>query len=87
MGEPAGSIVRRVLREGLGLATAGVAIGVFVAYLAARGMGALLAGVQPGDPVTIAGAAFLCFATAIVGCVRPAIRAARVDPIAALRGE
>ena len=77
----------RVIREGLVLATAGVAVGVFAAYLAARAMGALLAGVQPGDPLTLAGAAVLCFVTAVVGCLRPALRAASVDPITALRGD
>jgi len=87
LGEQARSIVGRVMREGLVLATAGVAIGVLVAYLAARAMGALLAGVQPGDPLTLAGAAVLCFVTAVVGCVRPALRAASVDPITALRGD
>jgi predicted lysophospholipase L1 biosynthesis ABC-type transport system permease subunit len=87
LGEQGTSIVGRVLREGLALAVGGVTIGVFVAYLAARAMGALLAGVQPGDPLTIAAAAVLCFMTAVVGCVRPAIRAASVDPITVLRGE
>ena len=87
LGEQVGSIMGRVLREGLILALAGVGVGVLVAYLAARTMGALLAGVNPGDPLTIAGAAVLCFVVAVGGCVRPAIRAARVDPIAVLRGD
>jgi predicted permease len=87
LGEQVGSIVGRVLREGLVLATVGVAIGVFVAYLAARAMGALLAGVQPGDPLTITGAAALCFVMAVAGCIRPAVRAASVDPITVLRGD
>ena len=87
LGEQASSILRRVLGEGLWLAAAGVTIGMFVAYLSARAMGALLAGVEPGDPVTVAAATGLCFITAIVGCVRPALRAARVDPITVLRGD
>jgi putative ABC transport system permease protein len=87
LGEQVGSIMGRVLREGMALAIAGVAIGGFVAYLAARTMGALLAGVEPGDPITIAGAALLCFAVAVAGCVRPAMRAARVDPVQVLRGD
>jgi predicted permease len=87
LGEQAGSIVRRVLREGMALALAGVAAGVVLAYVAARAMGTLLAGIRPGDPATVAAAATLCLATAIVGCLRPAIHAARVDPIAALRAE
>jgi putative ABC transport system permease protein len=87
LGEQAGSIVRRVMREGLLLAAAGVAVGVFVAYLAARAMGALLAGVKPDDPLTVSLAAAVCFVTAVVGCLRPAARAARVDPIVVLRGD
>jgi predicted permease len=87
LGEQASSTVRRVLREGLVLAGAGVGIGAGLAYLSARAMSALLAGIQPADPATFAAALALCFLTAIVGCVRPAIRAARIDPIASLRGE
>jgi putative ABC transport system permease protein len=87
LGEQAGSVVRRVVREGMLLAAAGVGAGVLIAYQAARGMAALLAGVRPEDPVTIGIAAALCFATAVAGCLRPAMRAARVDPVNALRGE
>jgi putative ABC transport system permease protein len=87
LGEQSGSIVRRVVREGMTLAAAGVAAGVAVAYVAARAMDALLAGVRPGDPLTFGAAATLCFVVAIAGCLRPAVRAGRVDPIAALRGE
>ena len=87
LGEQIGSIVGRVVREGLLLAAVGVAVGVLLAYLGARMMGALLAGVEPGDPATIGGAAVLCFVVAVVGCVRPAIRAASVDPITVLRGD
>jgi predicted lysophospholipase L1 biosynthesis ABC-type transport system permease subunit len=87
LGEQASSIIRRVLREGLALSVTGVGIGVVLAYLLARGMGALLAGIRPEDPAAMASAAALCLVTALVGGIRPAIRAARVDPIAALREE
>jgi predicted permease len=87
LGAQAGGIVGLVLREGLALAAVGIAIGVPVAYAAARGMGALLSGVRPEDPLTIAAAAGLCLTTAVVGCLRPALRAARVDPMTALRAE
>lgn len=80
-------IIGLVLREGLVLALLGIAIGLSVAYAAARGMGALLFGVRPEDPLTIAIAAALCLATAVAGCLRPAIQAASVDPLAALRAE
>ena len=87
LGAPVGGIVGLVVREGVGLALAGVAVGVLVAYAAARTMGALLAGVPPEDPVTVGTAAALCLATALVGCLRPALRAARIDPATALRAE
>lgn len=87
LGAQAGDIIGLVLREGLALALIGIVIGVAVAYAAARGMGALLSGVRPEDPLTIAIATALCLATAVAGCLRPAMRAARVDPLSALRTE
>jgi putative ABC transport system permease protein len=87
LGAQAGEIIGLVLREGLALSLIGIVIGVAVASAAARGMSALLFGVHPGDPLTMAAAAALCLATALVGCLRPALRAARVDPLSALRAE
>lgn len=87
LGAQGGQIIGLVLREGLVLALIGIAIGIAVAYAAARGMGALLFGVRPEDPLTIALATALCLATAMVGCLRPALHAARVDPLSALREE
>jgi predicted permease len=87
LGAQTGEIIGLVLREGLALALTGAAIGVAVAYPAARAMGALLFGVRPEDPLTIAGAAALCLVTAVAGCLRPAMQAARVDPLSALRTE
>jgi putative ABC transport system permease protein len=87
LGAQAGAIIKLVLREGLVLALIGIAIGVAVAYAAAKGMSALLSGVHPEDPLTITFASALCLATAMAGCLRPALRAARVDPLAALRAE
>jgi predicted permease len=87
LGAQAGAIIGLVLREGLALALIGIVIGTAVAYAAARGMAALLVGVRPEDPLTLAAAAVLCLAAAVVGCLRPALRAARVDPLSALRAE
>ena len=87
LGEESGSLVRRVLREGVLLSLVGLLLGIAAAWAAARGMGALLAGVGPADPVTLLAAAVLCLATAVLGGLRPAIRAARVDPVIALREE
>jgi putative ABC transport system permease protein len=87
LGAQARSVIGGVLGEGLLLAVTGIAVGVALAYPAARAMGALLAGVEPADPPTVGAVAALCLVTAVVGCVRPAVRAARVDPLAALRTE
>jgi predicted lysophospholipase L1 biosynthesis ABC-type transport system permease subunit len=85
LGEQTASVLGRVFREGLALTLAGIAIGVWLAYLAAQAMRALLADVGPGDPATILLAASLCLATAVIGCLRPALWASRVDPLSALR--
>ena len=85
LGAQAGEIIAMVLREGLTLALVGTAIGVAVAIAVGRTMRALLFGIAPTDSRTIAAAVALCFVTAVIGCLRPAIRAARVDPIIALR--
>ena len=80
-------IVRLVLGEGLVLASLGLVAGLVFAYPAARAMGALLAGVTPADPLTLAAVAVLCLATAIAGCLRPALSASRVEPTMALRAD
>jgi putative ABC transport system permease protein len=80
-------MVAMVLREGMTLAVVGTAIGVAVAIAIGRGMTALLFGIPPTDARTIAASVALCFITAVAGCLRPAIRAARVDPVIALREE
>jgi predicted permease len=81
------SILRMILREGVLLSLGGLLPGIALAYWAARGMQALLAGVTPADPATFAIATTVCVVTAIVGCVRPALRASSVDPATALRAE
>jgi predicted permease len=80
-------IARMIVSEAMRMAVLGVVPGILAAYAAARAMSALLFGVRPEDPLTISAAALLCLATAVLGCVRPAIRAARVDPMSALRAE
>ena len=80
-------IAGMIVSEGARMALFGVLAGVVVAYFAARAMSALLFGVQPDDPLTIGAAAGLCFVVTAVGCLRPAIRAARIAPMAALRAD
>jgi len=87
LGAEAGGIVGLVMREGLVLAAVGTASGILLGYAAARGMGALLVGVRPEDPLTLTAAGMLCLVTAAAGSLLPALRAARIDPMTALRGE
>jgi putative ABC transport system permease protein len=64
---------------------AGAAVGLILAAALARTLSAFLFGVQPLDPVSFIGAAMLLVVTASVAVVAPAIRAARVDPVRAIR--
>jgi predicted permease len=87
LGAEPGLVARMIVSEGIRMALIGVVPGVLIAYGAARAMGALLFGVRPDDPLTITVAAVACFVTAATACVRPALRAARIDPICALRAD
>jgi putative ABC transport system permease protein len=75
------------LRQGIVLGIAGVAVAMPLAYVAARAMSSLLFGVQPGDPPVYVLAAALAIAMTIAGSLRPAFRAARVDPAITIRTE
>ena len=76
-----------IVSEGIRMALIGVIPGVLLAYWAARAMSNQLFGVPPGDPLTIGIAATACFIVAATACIRPALRATRIDPIAALRAD
>ena len=80
-------IARMVLREGLGLALIGIAIGLLGAFAATRLMVALLFDVSPTDPVTFVGVPALLGLIALFACWMPARRAAAVPPLEAIRNE
>ncbi len=80
-------ILRLIVGEGLRVAVAGVVIGLAAAFALSRVMRSLLYGVQPWDPLSFALAASLLLAVAFLACWVPARRAARLDPIEALRDE
>jgi predicted permease len=80
-------ILRSVLRQGLAIAAMGVVIGLVGAVLLTRVMESLLFGVAPTDPLTFLATALLLTGVALLACYIPARRAARVDPIEALRHE
>ncbi|MGH9385306.1 MAG: ABC transporter permease, partial [Vicinamibacterales bacterium] len=87
LGAARGAILRMFLRQGLVLGMAGVAIAVPLAYLAARGIASLLFGVEPGDPVIYASAAVVAITMTLAGSLRPAVRAAVIDPAITTRTE
>jgi putative ABC transport system permease protein len=76
-----------VMRQGVRLALAGIVPGVLFAYLAARSLRALLAGVSPADPLTFAAVVGLVLVMTLVGSLLPAWRALRVNPLMALRSD
>jgi putative ABC transport system permease protein len=84
--EPA-AVARMVMSEGMRLALLGVVPGVLGAYAAARGMSALLFGVEPSDPATIASVVIVVLLMALAGSLLPALRAVRVNPMQVLRAE
>jgi predicted permease len=80
-------VVRQVVRDGLTVTLTGLAVGFVAALATVRVVKTLLFGVTPQDPLTLAGAAAALLAIAILACAVPASRAARVDPLIALRTE
>jgi putative ABC transport system permease protein len=87
LGAARSEILGLVLRRGLVLAGIGAAVGVAVALATTRLLSGLTAGVQPGDPLTFVVVTAVLLATAMVASYLPARRAARVDPMTALRTE
>lgn len=80
-------ILALVVRQGMRLVIAGAAIGVVGAWAVTRLMQSLLYGVAPADPLTFIVVTALLSGTALLACYIPALRAARIDPMAALRYE
>jgi len=87
LGAQSGQVLRLVLREGMGLALAGLFIGIFTTLATAGLLSNLLFGVKPTDPASFTGVALLLGGIALLACYIPARRAARVDPLVALRYE
>ncbi|KAA6463062.1 ABC transporter permease [Acidobacteria bacterium AB60] len=80
-------LMRLVVRHGILLSIAGIALGVGGAFAITRFMAKMLYNIRPNDPGTFAAVAALLLAVALAACILPALRAIRVDPLAALRSE
>jgi len=87
LGAQRGGVVKLVLVDAMKLVAVGLTLGVLVAHLSTGLLEAQLNGVKPGDPLSIAVAALVLLGTALTAALLPAMRAAKVDPIIALRSE
>jgi ABC-type antimicrobial peptide transport system permease subunit len=87
LGAARGVVQWMVLRESLVLAGIGLAVGIPAALAGTRLLDAMLYGLAPRDPLTLAGAAATMLVLGVLAGYLPARRAARVDPLVALRAE
>jgi putative ABC transport system permease protein len=85
IGARPGEILRMILGQGMGVALVGIVLGLLGAFALTRLLQTLLFEVGPADPLTFVGVAIVLSAATLVACYVPARRAARVDPIIALR--
>jgi predicted permease len=87
LGAQRGTILKMVLRRGLGLAAAGAGLGVVGALIVSHLMAGLLYGVSPNDLTTFAGVTLVLTTVALAASYIPALRAMRLDPITTLHSE
>lgn len=87
LGAQKGDVVRAVLRDGAAMILPGVGIGIMVALGMSRLMSSILFGVTPNDVVTFASVPLVLCLVALLACYVPARRAARLDPMQALRAD
>ena len=85
LGAPAGSVVRLVVRQGMVPVGAGLALGLAAAFAGTRYLASLLFDVDAHDPVSFASASAFLGSVALLATLLPAWRAARIDPMTALR--
>jgi ABC-type antimicrobial peptide transport system permease subunit len=87
LGAGARRVTLMVVRQGALLGVAGVGVGLILALAVTRVMSAILVGVTPADPLTYVTVAGGLLGVAVLASYLPARRAARVDPVVALRSE
>ncbi|MGI9629205.1 MAG: ADOP family duplicated permease [Longimicrobiales bacterium] len=87
LGAEAGSVRRMILGQGVRVLAAGAAAGLLASLLLGRLLSNLVFGIQPTDPLTYGVVAAILGLVALVANLVPAVRATRVDPLAALRSD
>jgi putative ABC transport system permease protein len=87
LGASVGDVLKLIVRNGIALTLIGVALGLALAFALTRLMTSLLFGVTPTDALTFALVSTGLVLVALVACFIPARRAAKVDPLVALRYE
>jgi putative ABC transport system permease protein len=87
LGAQTRQILKLVLRQGMTLALIGTVLGLRLALSLTRVLKKLLFGVSPTDPLTLVLVSFVLLSAAFLACYLPARRAAKVDPLIALRHE
>jgi putative ABC transport system permease protein len=85
VGARSANILQLVVRQGLKLTSIGLIIGVVATLALARLMSSMLYGVSADDPISLLVAILVLSMAAMLACLLPALRATRIDPIAALR--
>ena len=87
LGATPGAVIGLIIKQGLQMTSAGVTVGVGLALVLTRLMAGLLFGVSPFDPTVFVGIGLLIICVTLLASYVPARRAAKVDPLVALRYE